>query len=460
MKDRTTTFADANTICAILKNNGFKAFFVGGCVRDSLMNVDMKDVDITTDARPADVQRMFPDHIDTGLKHGTVSVRVTPHGELFEVTTFRVDGAYDDGRHPDDVTFVTDIEDDLARRDFTINAIAFDPCTNEFADPFNGKNDIDAKIVRAVGNAKDRFMEDPLRVLRAMRFAIKLGFVIDDNTAAAMHDAEVLAKLDACISKERITDELRKMLTCNKPVHDIFMTFSDVIFTIIPSLKDSDAPHNNPWHKHDIFEHMLFVTDACDTNKFEIKLAALLHDIGKPATRTTDENGVDHFKNHPRVSTDICRDVVFANDLRLSTKEAEHVLTLIDAHDVHLTPDAKNVRRMIINLGEEITRDLMVLKNADLSDHVAAPGEDDRWNDNISRFTKFRDMIDDTVANMNAFAIRDLAVNGNDIMAIFNIKAGPRIGEVLRTTFDAVINGDVANDRDALLAFVTDVVKE
>ena len=325
---------DAIEVVKRIKKNNFEAYFVGGYVRDFLMNKEPKDIDITTNALPSEVQNMFKSHVDTGLKHGTVSVRPNKDSELFEVTTYRVDGKYDDGRHPNEVVFTPSLIEDLARRDFTMNAIALDPIEDTIIDPFNGYTDIQDKVVRCVGEAKQRFMEDPLRVLRAMRFAIKYGFDIEESTKSAMHDKEVLSKLDRCISKERITDELRKMLTCGNLIRPIFIEFSDIISVIIPEMIPCiGAPHNNRWHPHDIYEHILYVVDGCKSNKFEIKLAALLHDIGKPASRVHDDvYNCDHFYGHPKVSFEISKKI-FENDLRVSLREKERVLGLVLHHD-------------------------------------------------------------------------------------------------------------------------------
>lgn len=445
----------ANNICKKLIDAGFKAYFVGGCVRDYFMDTIPHDIDITTDATPDKIQELFPNHVNTGIKHGTVSVRLG-NNELFEVTTFRVDGKYDDGRHPDNVIFVCNVEDDLARRDFTINAIAYNPITKELVDPFNGKNDIKNKMIRAVGNAKDRFMEDPLRILRAMRFAIRFGFIIEPNTAVAMHDTEVLARLGECISKERITEELRKMLTCNKPVHNIFMEFSDVLNTLFPDMIPMHTPHNSPWHKHDIFEHSICVIDACNTERFDIKLAAMFHDIGKPACRTIDENDptINHFKGHPSKSVDICK-IVFNRDLRLSNKEKETILSLISIHDIVINPSDKNIRKMIINYGEDVVRAWIILKGADLSDHISPADKIDKFDNALERFNNFKQNIDSVINNMNAFTIKDLAINGSDIMNIFGIPAGPIIGDILNVLFDAVTNEIVSNNKQNLLNFIT-----
>lgn len=447
-----TMIENAMEVVRIIREHNFEAYFVGGYVRDFLMHKDPKDIDITTNALPEDIQKIFKSHVDTGLQHGTVSVRPNKDSELFEVTTYRVDGKYDDGRHPSEVTFTPSLEEDLARRDFTMNAIAMNPLDYSLTDPFHGYDDIQNKIVRCVGNAKQRFMEDPLRVLRAMRFAIKYGFTIEDSTKAAMHDAEVLAKLDECISKERITDELRKMLTCGNPIREIFTEFSDIVGVIIPEMIPCiGAPHNSRWHPHDIYDHILHVVDGCKSNKFEIKLAALLHDIGKPASRIhDDEYNCDHFYGHQLTSVEISRDVI-AKDLRISTRERERVLGLILHHDDHISPEYKHIRRFIVNTSEDLVRDWIFLKEADINDHRCPAGEEDAWNDMLQRFELFKKNIDIVVAQENAFKITDLAVGGKDIIDLLNIKPGPIVGQVLKGLFEAVIDEQVENERTALL---------
>lgn len=446
---------NAINVCKVLKDNGFQAFFVGGCLRDSKMNLNIKDIDITTDALPEDVQRLFTKHLDTGLKHGTVSVKTEDDSEWFEVTTFRIDGKYDDGRHPDKVTFVKDVKDDLSRRDLTINAMAWDPIDNIWVDPFNGLSDIENKKISCVGSAKDRFMEDPLRVLRAMRFAIKLRFTISNETKVAMHDSEVIDKLVNCISKERITTELSNMLTCGKPVHDIFMEFSDVLAALFPDLKPMvNSPHNSPWHCHDIFEHCVCVIDACNTTRFDIKLAAMFHDVGKPDCRTHDiEHNCDHFTGHPKRSREIC-EIAFSRDLRLSIRDREMALTLVDIHDHHINSTDVGIRRMIVNFNEDVVRSWLILKEADISDHIPAPGREDAWNDLINRFNSFKTNIDRVISEMNALQIRDLAIGGNDVIELLNIKPGPTIGKILKTVFDAVVDGNLTNDKNSLINFI------
>lgn len=444
-------------VCEILRANGFEAYFVGGCIRDMMMNTPIKDVDITTNALPSDVQQIFPSHIDTGLAHGTVSVRPSKDSDFYEVTTYRIDGKYDDGRHPNGVVFTPSLREDLARRDFTINSFAYDPIDELIVDPFNGEADIANKIIRCVGDAKSRFMEDPLRVLRAMRFAIKYDFNIEENTKNAMHDAEVLNKLNECISKERITDELRKMLVCNKPISKIFIEFSDIISVIIPEMRVCvNAPHNSNWHKHDIYEHMLSVVDSCDTNRFEVKLAALLHDIGKPASRVVGD-GCDHFYGHPEVSENIARDI-FAHDLIISNLEKIRVLNLISMHDIYINDSPKAMTRFLANTSEDFISDWIILKGADLSDHIAPEGKHEEWANTWERFNNFKANIDNIIANANALKVTDLAINGRDIIEIFNVKPGPKIGEILRQTFEDVLDEKCANDREALLEHVKTLV--
>ena len=446
---------NAIKVCEILKKNGFEAYFVGGCVRDKKMRKEAHDIDITTNASPEQIQKIFPRHINTGLQHGTVTVRIEE--DFYEVTTYRIDGKYEDGRHPEEVTFVKDVKEDLARRDFTINAIAYDPITNKYVDPFGGLIDIKGKTIKCVGKAIDRFNEDPLRVLRAMRFAIKLGFSIDPDTKEAMHNKKLLKKLSECISKERVTEELRKMLTCGNPVRFIFSEFSDIIGTIIPEMIPCfDAPHNSVWHKHDIYDHILHVVDGCKSNKFEIKLAALLHDIGKPACRTTDEKG-DHFKGHPQKSVEIAKEI-FEKDLRLSNKETEDILTLIDIHDITLEVRKHYIRKLLIRVGEPLLRDFLILKQSDIDDHRTPRLKIYRGKSLKVKFKDFKELTAIVIEESKTLKVTDLEVKGTDIINEFNIKPGPQIGQILRDLFDAVVEDKVENDKTQLLKFASTLV--
>ena len=445
---------NAVKVCEKLNKNGFKAFFVGGCVRDTILKQPIHDIDIATDAKPEDIQRIFPNHINTGLKHGTVTVKMNK--DFYEVTTFRIDGEYEDGRHPDEVIFVDDVTKDLARRDFTINAMAYDPVIDTMCDPFSGRLDLANKTISCVGSAKNRFMEDPLRVLRAMRFAIKLGFDINPATKLAMHNKEVLTHLQNCISKERITDELRKMLTCGKPIHDIFMEFADVVAVILPELAPCiNAPHNSPWHRHDIYEHIICVVDFCDTTKFEIKLAALLHDIGKPNCRIVDENDstVNHFKGHPAESVFLA-EKTFENDLKISNKEKELVLNLIKEHDREVNTKPNLIRRFVSNYDLDFVHNWVILKTADIKDHVCAPGKEDKWNDLLNRFEQFKTNLTTVELEESALKLSDLEINGNDVIEILDIKPSPIIGKILNALFEDVLDEKLSNNREELLTAI------
>lgn len=455
---KTLMESNGKLVCQTLKNAEFEAYFVGGCVRDKIMGNIPKDIDVTTNALPEEVQKLFPKHVDTGLKHGTVTVM--ENGEGFEVTTYRIDGKYDDGRHPDNVTFTPSLTEDLLRRDFTMNAIAYDPLTGIYVDPYGGKRDIEKKIIRAVGNAKSRFMEDPLRVMRALRFSVKYEFKIEEETKMAMLDPEVLQKLSDCISKERITEEMRKIFTCGNPVRDKFMEFQDVIKTILPEITPCIGRNqNNSWHRHDVYEHTLCVIDACNTTQFEVKMAALLHDIGKPSTQVKGKDGFDHFYGHPKVSREIS-ETVLEKDFKVSRKEKERILDLVEYHDMGIRPETKNIKKMLHKFGEEFIRQWYVLKGADLSDHACPPGKEAKKMDTMSRYQAFLPSLYNVLAENSTFQIKDLAIDGKDLMTEFGIKQGPEIGILLREALEAVLNEEIPNRKEDLLLMVRERLNE
>ena len=445
-------FENGKKVVKKLHENGHAAYFVGGCVRDVLMGKKPKDIDVTTNAFPWEVQKLFPRHVDTGLKHGTVTVM--ENGEGFEVTTYRIDGKYEDGRHPTEVTYTTSLTEDLSRRDFTMNAIAYDPITEEYSDPFHGREDIQNGIIRAVGSPKARFMEDPLRVMRGLRFSIKYGFMIEENTKKAMLDPEVLQKLSDCISKERITEEMRKILTCGNPVRDRFMEFQDIIKTILPEITPCIGRNqNNAWHKHDVYEHTLCVIDACDTNSFEVKMAALLHDVGKPASQVKGDDGFDHFYGHPLIGRKMSEEIL-EKDFRVSKREKDRILDLVEFHDMEIRPEPKNVRKRLNQFGEEFLRQWHVLKGADLSDHVCPPGKENMRMDTMSRYQAYLPALDEVLTKESAFKISDLAINGKDVMDHLGIKPGPEVGKLLSQALNDCMEEKVSNDRDDLLTYV------
>lgn len=440
----------AKEIVQNLQKEGYPTYFVGGYVRDLNLGVPPHDIDIATLAHPGVVHGLFHNVLNTGIDHGTVTVLT--EGEGFEVTTFRIDGLYSDFRHPDEIKFVGTIEEDLSRRDFTINAMAYDPVSETLIDPYLGKEDLSQKVIRCVGNPLDRFTEDPLRVLRAMRFAIKLGFSIEKETANAMHQPEVLKSLSENISKERITAELKNMLTYGKPVTPVFLEFSDVICSILPQMKECIGLYQNNWHKHNVYEHILSVVDECE-NQFEIKLAALLHDIGKPECLTTDEQGRNHFYGHPQVSKKIAEEI-FENNLRITRKEKDIILTLIEIHDIYINPDKKYIRKMLQKYGEEICKAWIILKRADLSDHCCPVGKEQLRQNTDKRFQDFQIYFQEILTSQEPLRIKDLNINGMDVRTILDCKSGPVVGKVLSFLLEAVMDKEVENEKEKLSAFL------
>ncbi len=433
--------SDAIKLIDILNKNGYEAYLVGGCVRDMLMGAVPHDWDMCTNATPEEIKntmRISNVHtFDSGIKHGTITAVINK--ENYEITTYRSEAGYSDGRHPDKVDFVTDIHEDLKRRDLTINALAYNPVSDELIDDYFGQCDLNTRTIKCVGNAHDRFMEDSLRILRALRFAIKYQWRIDDDTAKAMH--ELKDELNK-ISKERITQELEKMLTCGKPIRQYFMEFFDIIGVIIPEIKPCIGfDQNNKYHSHNVYEHILYVVDYCDTNDFTIKLAALLHDIGKPSTYVTDNEGHGHFYGHPKVSKDITEEVL-RNDLRCSSEQMDSVLTLVEFHDMDIAPTKASTKRALNKLGEAEMRKWFILKKADYDDHVAL-GKMVTFSDNLE---KIKVLFEDIIQCQECFKITDLAINGDYLIRELGLKPGKKIGYILNGLLDKVINDESAEN--------------
>ena len=426
-----------------LKERGHTAFCVGGCVRDSLMGVEPHDWDLTTSAIPEQIIQVLErnniaDHT-VGIEFGTVTAII--HSEEYEITTYRLEANYEDGRHPSDVAWSKSIYEDLARRDFSMNAIAYDCDSDEFIDPYNGITAIENKVLVTVGSPTDRFNEDALRILRAIRFAIKYNLFISPAT-----DVAILKKYEglAQVSKERITEEFRKILTCGKPVFDIFTRYSDVICFIVPELSMCyKFDQNNRYHTHDVYEHILHVVDKCKTNKFEIKMAALLHDIGKPNCYSEDENGFGHFYGHPEVSG-IITNSVLSSDFRVTSDERDLILKLVENHDMPLAETRKSIRRAMLKFGVDFLNDFFILKQADMDDHIYP---DDKY---ITTTDNFKSIMQELIDEDACFSMKDLAINGNDIMKLLNIKAGKKVGEILSILLDEVVEEKLENKHKVL----------
>lgn len=447
--------SDAIRVIETLNNSGYEAYLVGGCVRDMLMGVEPHDWDICTNAKPKETKRVMKEHkiytFDSGIKHGTITAVL--NGENYEVTTYRSEADYSDGRHPDRVEFITDIHEDLKRRDFTINAMAYNPLTGELIDDFNGHLDLKNGIIRAVGNASERFDEDSLRILRALRFAIKYQFNIDEYTSLSMHRQHGLL---VNISKERITDEVRKMLTSGKPVKVHFMEYKDIIGTIIPEIIPCfNFNQNNKYHKHDVYEHILYVVDNCNTTKFEIKMAALLHDIGKPKAYIEDMEGWGHFYEHPQISYEMSQSIL-RNDFRVSTEQLERTLELILYHDMEVASTKASVKRALNKHGVDFMYDWFILKQADMDDHIY-PNKNCHYIIDISGIeARIQQILDE----QSCFSLKDLAIGGKDIMTKLGVKPGKHIGIILNTLLEEVIDEKISNESEVLLNKAVEIYNE
>lgn len=432
--------AGAKKIISLLQSNGYEAYVVGGCVRDSLLGLTPKDWDICTSATPEEVKHCLSNRtIDTGLKHGTITV-VTDDGN-YEVTTYRVDGDYSDNRHPDEVRFVTSLTEDLARRDFTINAMAYND-TEGLVDKFGGVTDLEHKLISCVGNPDDRFAEDALRILRAMRFASTYGFSIQQQTAESIHrNKERLGN----IAYERIQTELVRMLH-GSGILQILLEFSDVISTIIPELKPCVGfDQNNRYHQYDIYEHISHAVSNYTGSDTSVNVALLLHDVGKPQCYTEDEKG-GHFHGHALPSQDLTRTAL--DRLRFDNKTKAEVLDLVLYHDSVIEATPKTIKRWLYKIGESRLRQLIEVKKADIAAHKVGTYEE-----RLAKCDVLLAIINDVIGEEQCFSIKDLSIDGNDIIQL-GIPEGVEIGRVLRSLLDKVINNELVNETETLKRWV------
>ena len=429
-----------NTAFEMLEAAGYEAFLVGGAVRDYVRdNSPAKDWDITTNALPEQVKAVFSDFhlIETGLKHGTVTV-VIDHKPL-EITTYRIDGEYSDHRHPDSVTFARNLKDDMERRDFTMNALAYNPKTGVI-DFVGGKADIAKGLVRCVGDPNRRFREDGLRALRALRFASVYGMAIEDATAAAIHRNKELLK---GIAAERILVELSKML-CGQGAADIMRAYADVLAVPIPELVPMFGfEQQNPHHDKDVWSHTIAVVENVPPEPV-LRWAALLHDSGKPSCFSIAEDGSGHFYGHSEQSTLIAERVL--DRLRFDNASRAQIVKLVRYHDMPIMANRKSMKRLLSKHGTGTTKQLLVLHRADTL------GQSPICKHRLKTFNDASMIVDELLQEENCFSLKDLVINGHDMIAL-GIK-GPEIGKVLRMCLDAVLDEQVPNERGALLAFV------
>ena len=428
-----------------LEAAGYQAYAVGGCVRDSLLGLTPADYDLCTDAKPEDISRVFSSHqlLHHGQKHGTVGVVL--EGRVFEITTFRTEGGYEDTRHPDWVEFVSNVEEDLARRDFTVNAMAYNPKTG-YVDPFGGHQDLENKILRTVGDPEARFREDALRILRGARFSARFELTPEPATKDAM---EALAPLMDNLARERVFEELCKLLV-SATARDL-LTFVPLLTQVIPELAPSVGfQQHSPHHAFDVFTHTAHVVEAVPKEP-GLRWAALLHDIGKPASFTRDENGRGHFKGHAQVSCELADAIL----LRLKAPSAlrQQVTELIGLHMTKLEPDKKLLRRRLGKLGAERLEQLLQLQEADMGSKGTGKPE------NMEQFVEIRSLIREILAEDACFSIKDLAVNGWDLQQA-GFAPGPDIGKCLHWLLGQVQDEVLPNERAVLLQTVKELLED
>ncbi len=424
-------------IVKTLNDAGFEAYIVGGCVRDSLLGKVPKDWDITTSARPRQVKALFRRTIDTGIRHGTVTIMMGQEG--FEVTTYRIDGAYADGRHPDSVSYTDDLTEDLKRRDFTINAMAYHP-EKGLIDIATGRKDLEKGVVRCVGRAVDRFGEDALRMLRAVRFAAQLGFAIDDETREAI---VTLAPNLKKISCERIREELVKILTSAHPEYIRMACDLGITRIVLPEYDHiRGVPQNTPYHIYDVEEHTLKALAAIEADPV-LRMAMLLHDFGKPDVRRKKPDGRDSFAGHPQVSAKYAQSIL--RRLKYDNYSRERIVRLVTWHDLRDVVTERNIRMGLYIVGDDLFEDLMKVQRADLmGKNPALFKEQLAGFDEIDRF--YHKILDEG----QCYKISQLPVDGNDLIAA-GMKPGPALGQVLKDLILAVIDDQSLADKDILL---------
>ena len=423
-----------------LEDAGFEAYVVGGCVRDALAGRAVHDYDICTAARPDEVRSALAgcDIRDTGLKHGTVTL-VLDH-EPFEITTFRVDGTYSDGRRPDSVTFTDSVTRDLARRDFTVNAMAYHPARG-LVDPFGGADDLRAGIIRCVGEPAERFGEDALRILRGMRFASRFGFRVEEKTALAMH---ALRQSLSNVAAERVRAELEGTLIGGGAA-DVLREYTDVLTVVIPEIAPCVGfDQLNPVHPYDVWEHTLHAVDAIDPEPV-LRWTMLLHDLGKPPCFSPEGAGLrGHFLGHGLVSARMAD--VICGRLRFPRALTGEIHALIERHDTAVGKEDADVRRLLRDIGVTQARRLVKVYIAD----IAAQSPD--WAEpRLSRMRSLGRRVDEIAARGDCFELGTLAVDGGDLIAI-GVPPGPAVGQTLRALLERVIDEPALNDRDTLLA--------
>ena len=419
------------------EKNGFEAYVVGGCVRDYLLGKTPYDYDITTSALPEETKRIFSNSklIETGIKHGTLTL--ISEGNPIEITTFRVDGAYSDSRHPVSVEFTRNLREDLARRDFTVNAMAYSDRTG-LVDIFGGQDDLKSKLIRCVGNAEKRFDEDALRIMRGLRFGASCGFEIEETTALAMKEKKELLKN---ISGERIAVELNKLIVSD--CKNILREFAEVFAVVIPEISACVGfEQHSKYHDKTVWEHIVSSVGAVEKT-LTLRLSMLFHDLGKPDCYT-NENGTGHFKGHGAVSKTIARQTL--RRLHYDNETSERVIFLVERHDMLLSEDRRLIRRWLSRFGENAFSELIKVHIAD--DSAKAP----EYRDRIGLYKRVERIVQEIIEQGDCLSLKTLQINGNDLSSLGY--KGREIGEALRMLLDAVIAEKCPNNRENLLKYL------
>ena len=427
---------DVKRIINTLKEAGFEAYAVGGCVRDCLLGKTPNDWDITTSALPTEVKGLFSHTFDTGIKHGTITVLL--HHVGYEVTTYRIDGEYEDGRHPKAVSFTRSLQEDLLRRDFTINAMAYNE-EDGIQDLFGGQQDLADGIIRCVGKAEDRFGEDALRMLRAVRFSAQLGFEIESETLKAMKNLSANLRL---VSAERIQVELVKTITSAHPEKLRIAYEQGLTAEFLPEFDlCMKTTQNNPNHMYTVGEHTIKAMQLIAPEK-DLRLTMLLHDIAKPLLKTTDEEGIDHFHGHPQKSMEMAKEIL--RRLKFDNNTVDRVSRLCAIHDVRIEPRKKCMRRALNKYGGDLFPAFFAVQRADVSAQ-----SDYRRKEKLEWIAQNEADYKEIIESKECFSLKDLAVNGKDLIEA-GVKPGPKVGKILNEMLNCVLEDPETNEKSRL----------
>ena len=445
---------EVELIISELEKKGFEAWAVGGCIRDSVLNRRPGDWDITTNAKPAEVKSIFKRTVDTGIQHGTVTVLIKD--KSFEVTTYRLDGKYEDSRHPCEVTFTADLVEDLKRRDFTINAMAYNSRAG-LVDAFGGVEDIKKRLIRAVGSPEERFKEDALRIMRAVRFSASLDFDIEEKTFEAIKKETGNLKK---ISAERIREELVKLIASSHPEKLLTLSECGITSVILPEFdRELATEQNNQHHQYSVGIHTIeamkysvtFDDELTYDDRVVLRLTMLLHDMGKPALKTTDEDGVDHFKGHSAESVRLVGDIL--KRLKFDNATINKVSRLVKYHDHRKESSPANVRRTIVAVGKDLMPLWFKVRRCDVMGQSTYIREE-----KLKEIDSFEKVYRQVLRDGDCLSIAELKLNGNDLMEN-GVPAGRKVGQTLSAMLDAVLEDPSLNTREGLLGFLKDNLK-